>query len=135
MITSRPRRYNEFTQTSYGVLTLTNPQIAGDAGEYYCTAFWTVSSTDQISSVKAYWSLYGIVLSPAIGIVGSPATMTCSVNAISAPDAISWYRQGNFLPNQPEFKYEVIVVFTFMVRWSVLFCKLWALAFSGQLNI
>ena len=101
-------RYDESKQTSFGVLAYTNPTIATDSGEYYCTAFWTTSTTTQISSNKAFWSLYGIELKPAIGVLDHAATMTCNVNAISDPDAISWYRQGNYLPDQPEKpKYEV----------------------------
>lgn len=78
-------------------------------GEYYCTAFWADPALPQtqISSNKAYWSLYGIELKPAIGLVGFEATMTCLVNAIRQPDAISWYMQGNYLPNQPTLKYTV----------------------------
>ena len=38
--------------------------------------------------------------------------MTCTVNAISEPDAISWYKQGNYVPDQPaKAKYEVSEVY------------------------
>jgi hypothetical protein len=108
---NHPDRYDESKQQSYGVLTLKNPTIVGDAGEYYCTAFWKPSNATNISSKKAYWSLYGIELKPAIGIIGHAATMTCVVSTISQPDAVSWYRQGNYLPVQPKPTYKVTCLF------------------------